>query len=347
MAEAGHLARRLRELRDSRNLTQTRLAAAFSAENRVTAPTISTWESETRPASPTAARLEAYARLFATDRSFDGDVHLLAADELNAQERAAYRALDDELQGLLDLGHPREAGADTFTFEDGPVTVICPEAPPEARSPLADPANPNFTKLHQYTDQDALIELHGHLRASNPGLDVFHRIPSEVGADDLSSHVVVLGGIGWNRVMLQIQSALQQMPITQVEDDTVETGEIFVVDGERFLPTWEEADGDEEPRLKDDVGLLARLRNPYNLSRTLTLCNGVHSRGVLGAVRCLTDRRVREANERFLAERFPDGRFALLLRVPVVADAAMSPDLQNPEARLYEWPPIGGGSRGA
>ena len=77
--------------------------------------------------------------------------------------------------------------------------------------------------------------------------------------------------------------------------------------------------------------------NPFQSSRTLTICNGIHSRGVLGAVRCLTDEQVREANERYLADRFPEGRFAMLVRVPVVANETLSPDLQNPETRLYEW----------
>ena len=76
--------------------------------------------------------------------------------------------------------------------------------------------------------------------------------------------------------------------------------------------------------------MIVRLPNPFNGRRTLTMCNGIHSRGVYGAVRSLTDRAVREANEQYLAERFPDGRFALLLRVPVVANNSMSPDLQNP-----------------
>ena len=41
------------------------------------------------------------------------------------------------------------------------------------------------------------------------------------------------------------------------------------------------------------------------------------SRGVFGAVRCLTDARVREANEKYLASGFRR-EFAMLLRVPVV-----------------------------
>jgi hypothetical protein len=158
-----------------------------------------------------------------------------------------------------------------------------------------------------------------------------------------SSHVVLLGGIGWNPVTKRFQDAMKQVPITQVAEPQLTTGEIFTVGGEKILPVWdEEADG---RFLSEDVAYLARLPNPFNSSRTLTVCNGIHSRGVYGAVRCLTDRRVREANERYLAERFPDGRFALLLRVPVVTNTTISPDLQNESARLYEWPPQEGDQR--
>ena len=55
----------------------------------------------------------------------------------------------------------------------------------------------------------------------------------------------------------------------------------------------------------EDVGLLVRLPNPLNSTRTITMCNGIHSRGVLGAVRTLTDARLRESNEQYIAQNFP------------------------------------------
>ena len=130
------------------------------------------------------------------------------------------------------------------------------------------------------------------------------------------------------------------MPIMQVKQPELATGEIFTVkdaDGERsFFPEWDDPQV-EDRELIEDVGHIARLTNPFQSSRTLTICNGIHSRGVYGAVRCLTDERVREANERYLAERFPAGRFALLVRVPVVTNETLSPDLHNPTTSLYEW----------
>jgi hypothetical protein len=333
----------LRALRETtwpdRELTQAQLAKALSSEGRVAGATLSSWESVTNPTTPSVARISAYARFFCTERSLEGEPHLISEDQLTEVELDRFRELEST---LLALFHPENRRVRrSFQFDVGPVIVICPKAPPDVQGPLADEQDPNFTKTRQYGDLDALIELYGHLRAENPSLDVFHRTTTVVMADDFSSHVILLGGIGWNKVAARFQRATSQVPIEQTPVDDLEGGDIFKVqapDGpQSFYPEYEDlGDGKE---LIADVGYLARLRNPFQHSRTLTICNGIHSRGVFGAVRCLTDARVREANERYLAERFPGGEFAILLRVPVVENQTLSPDLQDSSARLYEWAP--------
>jgi hypothetical protein len=189
---------------------------------------------------------------------------------------------------------------------------------------------------------DALIEVYGHLRAENPLLDVFHRHAGEAVSDDLSSHLVLIGGIGWNRVTRRIQGAISGIPITQIEVPDLPTGEIFRIEepgGGEVLLRPEYQEWGEEKELIADVGYIVRRRSPYQTDRTLTIFNGIHSRGVYGAVRCLTDKRVREGNERYLAERFPGGEFAILVRVPVITNETISPDLRNPDSRLFEWDP--------
>jgi hypothetical protein len=99
----------------------------------------------------------------------------------------------------------------------------------------------------------------------------------------------------------------------------------------------EEVEGRSE--LVEDLALLARLPNPFNSDRTLTICNGVHSSGVLGAVLILTDETLRPRNEAYLAQRFPEGEFAMLVKVPVVSGKVLAPDLHNPDMRVFEWTP--------
>ena len=89
--------------------------------------------------------------------------------------------------------------------------------------------------------------------------------------------------------------------------------------------------------LVEDLAFLARLKNPFNVSRTLTIFNGVHSRGVVGAVLALTDEVLGPSNEEYLSRRFGDEGFAILAKVPIVSGRALAPDLQNPAMRLFEW----------
>ena len=347
--QAVRLARALRDLREStwpdQDLTQAQLATALSSEGRVAPATVSSWESVTNPKMPSIARISAYARFFSTRRSLEGEPHLIPEDQLTPEELDRFRELETELLGLF---HPEDRNVQrTFQFDAGPVVVICPALPTNLQGPLADEKDPNFTKLRQYGDLDALIELYGHLRAENPNLDVFHRLTSDVVPDDFSSHVILLGGIGWNKVTLRLQRATSQVPITQEAVNDLEEGEIFRVEApegaQSFYPEYE--DLGEGKELIADVGYVARLRNPFKVNHTLTICNGICSRGVFGAVRCLTDASVRDENEKYLADRFPDGEFAILLRVPVVENQTLSPDLQNPNARLYEWAPNQDGRR--
>jgi transcriptional regulator with XRE-family HTH domain len=366
--EAVRLARRLRELRESQRLTQAALARALSDETRVAVAAISSWESLTNPKLPSQERFRSYALLFAQEHDNEDTPHLASERDLTAAESERFHGLHQELIGLRDavrgqVGSPI-GGLYTWEFERGPITIICPEAPAAARSPLAYEGNPNYTRMYRYADLDSLIELWGHIRASNPELEVGHRLPAEVIPDDLSGHLVVLGGIGWNQVAQRLQRVLNHLPVQQVGVPGVENGEIFRLsrgDGHDYRPQWEDrvdaaqgvldagrikaAQAEDawlrgRPRdLVEDVALLVRLPNPFNHSRTITICNGVYSRGVLSAVRTLTDKAVRERNEAYIANRFPDGSFALLLRVPMVNGEAISPDLEIPENRLYEWSP--------
>jgi transcriptional regulator with XRE-family HTH domain len=351
-AEA-QLALRLRQLREGIGLTQAEMAKLLSTEIRVGAASISSWENLRTSALPPQTRLEPYARLLVTHRRSGERGKLTSEDELNTTETEERDRLLADLDGLWENARgsqEQEAAAailrSWFFDDEGPVAIICPEAPLQARGPLGDPTDPNYTQAHAFADLDALVELFGHIRAeNNSDYKVNFKLASEVRADDLSGHLVLLGGVAWNSLTRHLLRTLTRLPVRQIEVPELSTGEIFAVghgkDERRFEPEWAP---DDEKELVEDVGLLARVANPYNSNRTLTLCNGIHSRGVLGAVRALTDVRVREANEAFLAERFTD-EYAVLMRVPVYQGEALSPDLRNPDSRLYEWPARSGRNR--
>ncbi len=349
------LAHRLRQLRvehwpDSK-VTQGVLAKAIGGDEPLSPATVASWENRTAPKLPPRERITAYAQFFATRRSLESTPRLLPVESFTQVELAEYEALREELLQLhataRGITADQTVARRSWHFTDtGPVTLVCAQLPKEEAGALADPADPNYTELLSFGDLDAMVELHGHVRAENPAMDVYFKSSPHVAPDDLSGHVVLIGGIGWNEVTRRILD-LMRLPVTQEEDSAVPSGEIFVaeIDGKerKYLPRWSEA---APGKLIEDVGLLVRMPNPLNSNRTLTMCNGIHSRGVLGAVRSLTDARLRESNERYITKNFPDNRqFGILMRIQVIEGRAMTPDLSIAGTVLYQWPTESGAAR--
>ena len=141
---------------------------------------------------------------------------------------------------------------------------------------------------------------------------MLHRLPSDVQQADLQNHLVAAGRHRLEPTVRRILSELKKLPIEQIEDERLPTGEVFRVkkaenrEEQIYFPETEETTAEIE--VVEDLALIARLPNPFNSSRTLTICNGVHSRGVLGAVLTLTDETVRPANEKYIAKWLPVGR---------------------------------------
>jgi transcriptional regulator with XRE-family HTH domain len=341
------LARRLHTLRvrqwPRHRVTQRVLADALGG---LSTSTISSYENGS--IVPPDERLYDYATFFATPRSFtEGGPGLLSEDGLSEAERVQRKELYEELLSLRSAGGTDEQLAPlpeptrrTWYFSDRvPVRLVCGDLPEEDRSRLADPASLNFTELLSFADLDALVELFGHLRMENPNSDVRFRRSGHLKtlvAEDVSGHLVLLGA-DWNQATEWVVLR-QDLPVSQVRDPAVGDGLVFEVSeggkAQRFLPVVSQRLG-----LVEDVGLIYRMRNPHNTAYSLTIVSGVYSRGVLGAVRCLTDARLRDRNEAFLAERFGDAtEFGLLVRVPVLGGSAVTPDLTNPGIRLREWP---------
>lgn len=348
------LARSLRDLRlrhwSGRTVPQRTLAEALGGAKPLSLSLISSWENEKNPTVPPTARLRDYATFFATERSVAaGRGRLLTDDELDDSERAIRDQLYEQLLGLrtgaTDVPVSITPGHVSFNWRyprASVIRVVCGTLDigdnDELAHPYMRPSHLNYTDLLTFADIDALVELFGHLRMVNPESDVrFVRADRLREADELTSHLILLGGIGLNdlseRLPRQARLPVRQVVHPDFEDD----GEIFEIgegnDTRQFLP---QLSGDT---LTEDVGLFARMPNPNNSATTLTICNGVFARGVLGSVRLLTDDKLRQQNESYLAARFAGAdRFAILMRVPVLlVGTALTPDLQDEKTRLYEW----------
>lgn len=355
------LARRLRELRERRwhrKITQPELARALGG---VSVPLISSWESQNNPKIPPLSRLDAYATFFATARSVETEPRLLSLTDLTEAEQRARDDLKRELMGLRNdalrvTGATAQAAeiseslsSGPWRFEDGNnITIVCAQLPADLRAPMpyTDPEDPQYVELYTYSDLDALFELHGHLRATNPTSQIHLRTAQQFVSDDFSTHFIALGGIDWNQATSAVLERLQ-LPVRQVNDWESDKGPYFEVTTSegpvKYWPRLEESDGQQV--LTEDVALFARAVSPFNRKRIVTICNGMYGRGTYGTVRALTDARFRDRNADYIRQRFEEAEsFCLLSRVEVVAGVVVTPDWSLEENRLFEW--SSSGSRG-
>lgn len=351
------LAARLRELRCGHwpevRITQGDLAAALSTRKTASVPLVSSWEHRDRPQIPPAERLLAYATFFSTRRSIETRPFQLLDDAtLSPDEDAARRHLGRELLDLraaalsgsaAPVAGPRGiVGRGPWHFPDGaPVIIVCPELPKalRARLPFADERDPDYTALSRFTDLDALVELFGHIRAVNPDLHVEYRSAGDVVSDDTHNHLVLLGGVDWNGVTQRVLE-LTPVPVQQISsDDDPTRGYFCAADNpdKRFQPSFAKQENGDI--LTQDVGHFLRAPNPLNLERSVTVCNGMFSRGVYGAVRTLTDRSFRQRNSDHLDATFAGARaFSLLFQVRMLNPGVVAtPDWTAPETVLHTW----------
>lgn len=330
---------RLERWPDSK-LTQSALARALGDGQPLAPATVASWENKSAPKLPPHDRVLAYAQFFATRRSLDPpEPSLVPVESFTPEERDEYDRLRTELLQLHGAAQGTsgelEVTRRSWLFpETAPVTLICPELPEKERPGMAKLGDPNYTQLLSFADLDSMVDLFGHIRAENPLSRVTFKSAPYATPDDLTGHIVIIGGIAWNSVTERILELIR-LPVEQRSDPADEFGEIFVTrtDGKerKHLATWSSGE------LTEDVGLLARVPNPLNSNRTLTLCNGIHSRGVYGAVRSLTDEQLRESNERYIANNLPGNQFGILMRVPIIGGKAMTPDFSSPRTVLHQW----------
>lgn len=355
------LAQRLRALREEHwpgmIITQRQVADALSKNKKVSVPSISSWESQVSPQVLPQHRLEDYAALFGAGRpASPQELRVLSAREMTDEQLRATEQLEQELTGLRHeaqratrVGEATQSagplGAGPWTFPDGkPITIVCAELPDDEiqhmrQTSRGDSDSPHFEALRTYCDLDAVFELYGHLRGSNPGSQVNLRAARRLTADDYTSHLISLGGVDWNTATSSVLDRLQ-LPVTQVAEWDQSDGVFFeVTEGDAKTPHRPSvvASG-KKVILREDVALFARAVNPFNRRRTVTICNGMYAAGTVGAVRALTDANFRERNTEFIAEQFAECEaFCLLFQVTVEQGNALTPDWTLPDTRLFEW----------
>jgi transcriptional regulator with XRE-family HTH domain len=345
---AHRLAERLRGLRERefRSLTQRQLASALGGAEPLSIATISQWEKPSSDRLPPPQRLAAYARLFCTSRSFaSGTPRLLRDDELTAQERERETELYEELLDLRERAQSTDVAAGSSGLpsmehrsslwhfpDDSAISIVCSDVPRADRPAYADQGHLNYSRYAKHADLDALIEVYGQVRAENMGSWIRILSPKFLAHDFALNHLVIIGGAAVNDAAPWFA---QGVPLPAVQ----ETGDTHIfsceVDGQvrEFRSTY-----DDDGNLTHDIGFIARAPHKIVPGRTVIVLGGITSRGVHGAALAFIDPHVRNANMQYLTDAFGEAEtFLLLMRVPVRNEAALPPNLQDNDVRLYEW----------
>jgi transcriptional regulator with XRE-family HTH domain len=340
---ARRLAERLRALREQEHLTQKQLARVLGGSEPLSIATVSLWEKPGSDRLPPPNRLEAYARLFCTSRSFDGErPRLLRSSELTEQERKRATELYDELISLRERAQSTNVpastkeqhgtiwrfGARTFVSL---VDSVAPDAPPYAQQ-----AHLHYSQYARFADLDALIEVFAQVKADNPVSMIRLLSPDELTQDFALNHLVIVGGAAWREVSKETPWFAQNIDIVlPVARPTGETHVFECVVGEEKRTFESLYVGGV---LTQDVGLIARVPHPIMPEKTVTVLSGITSRGVHGAALCFTDWHVSDENERYLQETFGNTEaFCVLMNIPVANNMALPTNLSLENVRLYEW----------
>ena len=339
---ARRLAERLRALREQEHLTQKQLAGVLGGAETLSTATVSLWEKAGSDRLPPLQRLEAYARLFCTSRSFDsGRLRLLSSGELTDQERERESELYNELVELRErtqstsaLAAAKGSRSALWHFPDPiAVSIVCSDAvepPPYARS-----SHLNFTRYARYADLDALLTVYGQVKADNPAR-MIRILPTDRLVQDFAlNHLIIIGGVASDAASLFAQEiplpAAEEIPGT---DPVTHLFRCTVEEATREFTSLR----DDEGNLVQDVGLIARGPHPIISGATVTLLSGITSRGVHGAAQCFTDQHVRDTNERYLETAFGNVEsFCILMNIPVHYNIALPPNLWRENSCLYEW----------
>ncbi len=344
------LAERLRDLREHafRRLTQAELGRAIGGSEPLSAATISMWENAASQRVPPPFRLEAYALLFCSPRTFEGEVHMPRLDDLPPAGRDRFERLKSELLHLRDNaseadGTPASGRTRSmWHFPDGAgITLASSHVPRgEGRPPYAEPGHLNYERTAGLVDLDTLIDIYGAIRAYNPTSRVVMTAAEDLDRHAVPNHLVLVGGRAWKTASRWF-SRIFPSPIDG--GDPSDRGCIVVKDADAGKREFHRSfDGDH---LIEDIGFFARGANPSAPKRTLTICAGITTRGVHGAAKCFIDPEMRERNERYLIPRFPQGStYYIIMRVPVFKAEALTPDLSIADNRLFEWSDVSDGS---
>lgn len=196
---------------------------------------------------------------------------------------------------------------------------------------LPTDATPDYSYLEFFGDKDTILEASVFLARTYSDSTLTRYPASWLPAALRSMPLVVVGGpndedgVGGNRVARQIMDHYE-LPITYHDD----------CEGLDYAGASYRTAFDSEGHITLDWGLVVRVCNPWNTQVRALLIQGVHTHGVLGAFRAITDPSLMNSATTWAASlNTEDPLFSALIRVAVLDGVATSATLDPTLIRSY------------
>ncbi len=210
------------------------------------------------------------------------------------------------------------------------VQLVFPELPVQERIRHGDLASRDHLRLARFTDLDTLLDLRSFFAREYPRVLVEEATWTDISPPMLRRDFVNVGGVHYNGLTAQLLNAVGS-PFSQLAaPDGTPDALVDNETGAQFVPEYSAGE-----LVAFDYGLFLRAPNPYDPRRWLIIVNGVLTHGVLGASRAFTDPEEARKNIEAVSQLAADlTRFAVLIRVSVVANTVPAPKLSGSDLVL-------------
>lgn len=219
----------------------------------------------------------------------------------------------------------QQAGIWTLAAAPHPYSTIVVVGPDTRRVALLPTDNsPDYAYLEFFGDKDTILEASVLLARTHSHATIARYPASWLPATLRTMPLVVVGGptddegVGGNRVARQVMDHMQ-VPVSYHDD----------CEGIDYAGSTYRTQFDPSGRLTLDWGVVVRLRNPWNAHARVLLIQGIHTHGVLGAFRAISDPTLMEVADASSPLASPDPLFAALVRVAVLDGVAASTRLDS------------------
>lgn len=198
--------------------------------------------------------------------------------------------------------------------------------PSEAiKTEYAHPISPNYIHMHNFGDNDTIVEANAFLKMLYPETNIFRHPSDNFPSSLYEENLLVIGGPG----SLETEGNIVCRKMMEKYDSQIKYPDDK--DAMTYKDSEYESIFNQDGYVTQDFGYFARVQNPFNKDRSVVMVSGVHTYGVLGAAKAFSDHANARLNISKVINKFGDLdniAFETFFAVPVVMGTVLCPEIE-------------------